>query len=967
MLKNFFAFLFLLSLFPWNGKAQYFTTGQDPASIRWRQIKTDKYQLIYPEPFEKKSQYLANIMEIVCRNETHTLSARVPRIPITLHTQSVTSNGITVWAPKRIEMYPCPPQQTYAEEWLEQLAIHEYRHAVQISKMNRGFTRAMYYIFGEQITGGILGLFIPSWFLEGDATVTETAMSKTGRGRSAIFESVLRAQILNKGMYSYDKAVLGSYKTYVPDAYMLGYFLVGQTRKMYGAEVWNRPLDNAAKYPFMVVPFAAGIKKETGLSKVKLYRKCLTELDSAWTFQSKGTVFSNPRYITSRDPGNYCIYTHPLFLNDSTIVADKSSMDDIDRFVIIDRKKGHEKIFLTPGRHISGTTSVSGNIMVWAESEPHPRWQNKDYAEIKMYDFRSGKIKSLTRKTRYFAPVISPDGTKVATVFVSTENKSSIRILEIPGGAIITEYIIPENGQALMPNWSPDGKQIIYTLQTEKGQTISLLNPETGKEHHLLPFDYNEYSGPAYFLKQYILFSVDLSGIENLYALDTLSGRMYQVTSARYASGDADFTPDRSGMIYSDYTADGLMVAEIPLDTTTWVPMEKVVDHSIKLYQTLAGQEKANIQDSILLDRIYKMNQSDTFNLARDSIKGKIFPSKKYSKIAHLFNPHSWAPASFDLNNLSFHPGISVMSQNVLSNTFANAGWEYDLNEQTGKFYAGLSYRGWYPVFDFRFDVGNRAGYAHSQGGGELIRFTWQETDFKFHVSIPWNFSHGKFYRYLNPSIGTSLIYLTHNASTPARFTRGLIPTLDFRLYTAQFLKSNAKDMFPKWGQTLELNYRQTPFSGNNMGSIFACEANFYFPGIFRHHGLRCYGGYQIRNEGDTLNYSFSNIVNYPRGYTGVYNSQLLSLSFNYKFPLFYPDFSLGSVFYFKRLKLNLFYDWAEGQDRKVIRIYETCGAELTTDLHLLRFIYPFELGVRSMFFPLTSTWGWEFLYSISL
>ena len=38
----------------------------------------------------------------------------------------------------------------------EQLAIHEYRHSVQINKMNRGFTRALYYIFGEQATGGIL-------------------------------------------------------------------------------------------------------------------------------------------------------------------------------------------------------------------------------------------------------------------------------------------------------------------------------------------------------------------------------------------------------------------------------------------------------------------------------------------------------------------------------------------------------------------------------------------------------------------------------------------------------------------------------------------------------------------------------------------------------------------------------------------------------------------------------------------
>ena len=176
---KFVFFLFLIFILSSRGYSQYYSTGQDPASIRWRRIKTERYKLIYPAPFEKKAQYLANIMDIICRNETTTLSARVPRIPVILHTQSVTSNGLTVWAPKRIELYPCAPQQTYSEEWLEQLAIHEYRHAIQISKINQGFSKALSYVFGEQITGGILGLYVPTWFLEGDATVTET--SKIGR------------------------------------------------------------------------------------------------------------------------------------------------------------------------------------------------------------------------------------------------------------------------------------------------------------------------------------------------------------------------------------------------------------------------------------------------------------------------------------------------------------------------------------------------------------------------------------------------------------------------------------------------------------------------------------------------------------------------------------------------------------------------------------------------------------------
>ena len=45
------------------GKAQFVDLGQDPCSTRWRQIKTDNFQIIYPDFFEDNAQYLANIYE----------------------------------------------------------------------------------------------------------------------------------------------------------------------------------------------------------------------------------------------------------------------------------------------------------------------------------------------------------------------------------------------------------------------------------------------------------------------------------------------------------------------------------------------------------------------------------------------------------------------------------------------------------------------------------------------------------------------------------------------------------------------------------------------------------------------------------------------------------------------------------------------------------------------------------------
>ncbi|MBL6950108.1 MAG: hypothetical protein ISR57_05635, partial [Bacteroidales bacterium] len=205
---------------------QYFSTGQDPASIRWSRIKTDSFEIIFPCSFESNAQSLARILNLTTKFETKSLQAKVPRMPFIIHSHSTVSNGMTIWAPRRIELYSCPPQDIYAEPWLEQLALHEYRHAVQTSKMNQGFSKALYYIFGEQATGAVLGLYLPQWFLEGDATATETSLSNSGRGRVASFSAPLRAQLLQKGIYTYDLATMGSYKTFTPNAYTLGYQLV---------------------------------------------------------------------------------------------------------------------------------------------------------------------------------------------------------------------------------------------------------------------------------------------------------------------------------------------------------------------------------------------------------------------------------------------------------------------------------------------------------------------------------------------------------------------------------------------------------------------------------------------------------------------------------------------------------------------------------------------------------------------
>lgn len=930
-------------------KSQYYSTGQDPASIRWKQISAKSFTIIYPSSFEKNAQNLANVMDLVSRYETSSISAKVPRIPVVLHTASSVSNGVTVWAPKRIEMFPALPPQSYPEDWLEQLAVHEYRHAVQISSVNKGFTKVLSYIFGEQATGGILGLYLPVWFLEGDATVTETALSKTGRGRSALFECTLRAQILEKGIYPFDKATLGSYKTFIPDSYSLGYYLVAQSRARYGGNFWNEACDRSGKYPFMAVPFNSGIRKNSGLWKTGLYHQALSDLDSTWRIRDLQIKQISGNFLTKPDKKNFTNFFQPQYLNENQIIAEKTGMDDVAKFCTVDRKTGEIKPVFVPGPRLENTSSAGGRYLAWTEFRRDIRWQNRSYSEIRVLNLENGKVRYLTRKSRYFSPALNQDGGKLVSVEHNDLNESILVILDAQSGQIINSYSLPAGQVAMNPSWDLQSRKIIFTLQDKNGQALAEWLPVTNRIHILMPFSWREINGKSINYGKYIIFSSQYNGIENLFALDTLTGKVSQVTFSRFAATGISSVSPTGKLLYTDYTSDGFMISEIQADTTKWIPVQQSEDQFYCLSDILAKQEKVNIQDSL-------MNNKQT-----------CFPSKRYSRFTHLFNPHSWAPVSFSVADITLNPGVMLLSQNTLSSLFATAGWEYNMNEKTGKFYAGFSYQGLYPVFDFSFDAGKRAGYARYSDTSAVFRFLWQEMNLKFAVSVPWNFSSGRWNRRLQPKIGISLIDVQHLDETPTQFFSGLITSMDYQLYCTQSQYKSARDLEPAFGQTIEFDFRHTPFGQPDMGSIAAVTSRFYFPGFFRHHSFNFYAGYQQYKPYSSVAYSYSDFIRVPRGYSGISHEQMFTTQFNYAFPVCYPDLSLGSLVYFKRLKMNLFYDYTQGHDQGVDACYSSAGTEVTADFHLLRFIAPITCGARFCWFPSDASWNWEFLYSVNL
>jgi len=468
-IKYIFLLLSLLNIS--NTFGQFYSTGQDPASAKWKQIKSENFQIIFQEEFETKAQEIANILENNYEKVGKTLEHDPKKISVIVHNQTLQSNGYVAWAPKRMELSATPSQNSYPDPWLEHLCIHELRHVVQVDKLNQGITKILSIVFGQQATGLVAGQ-LPMWYYEGDAVATETAMSVHGRGRLAYFERGIKTHLLSdEERYSFDQSLFGSYNKLIPNHYEYGYQLTAYTRSKYGKNVWSNVEDYVARnsYTLLPTPFAfyKGLKKNIGLSQKELYDETLDYLENTWQAQSEAKNFHEPKYFQSYSMDDYEDYINPTLIDEDYVIALKEGLSHIPQFVLV--SENSEEIIYEPGYLISNDFSYSNNVLVWAEYKPDTRWDNREFTTIKLLNIKTKREYDLVKKSRYFSPDISSNAESIVVVQVDIQNKSSLVIVNALTGSFIKEIESPE-GFIQRPKWADDEKSIyvIHIINSQK-------------------------------------------------------------------------------------------------------------------------------------------------------------------------------------------------------------------------------------------------------------------------------------------------------------------------------------------------------------------------------------------------------------------------------------------------------------------------------------------------------------------
>ncbi|HOI32020.1 MAG TPA: hypothetical protein PLC47_04580, partial [Bacteroidales bacterium] len=863
------SWILLFHFFSLTTQAQYYLSGEDPASVRWKQIQTEQFRIIFPHENESQAQQLASLLEKTYAASRLDLMSPAVKSDLILHTRSTISNASVAWAPRRLDFYNTPPQDGYAQDWFKQLAAHELRHVAQLQKLAAGTTgKVLNIVLGQQAIAALLGVFVPLWFMEGDAVVNETMLSHSGRGRDGIFLAKLKAQLMQKGYYVYDKAYFGSYKDFTPDIYELGYYLTAHNKVKYGPALWENALKRTTDNPWALTPFSAGIKKIAGQGKNRLYQETMFDLYEQW--QHDKDTLGTPAEIISPQHKAYTSYRFPQMLPDGSILALRTAINDLSRLVKIE-PKGKTTKWKLPGAIYQQSLSVGKSKVVWAELQPDMRWPNQSYAVIKIADSETGVTKQLTRRSKYFAPAISSNDSLIAAIQQETSGKSGLVILSAENGSILDQISI-ENYFLSLPKWHPNGKAVILIATGEQGKALFQFDLQTRQWHQLSPFTYTDILLTDVTVDQ-ILFSGSFDESSQIFALSFTDKKLYQLTQLDFAAADAVWDHQNNALILANYQADGFRLERINKQDLLMQPVEWPLKGSFKIADELS------LMRGLLIDTI--------------PITDAGLPVKKYSKAANLFNLHSWSPVFIDVDNISLKPGISLFSQNSLSTLVAEAGYSFDLNEQTGKTSLGLQYRGWYPVVDFDFSHGLRRDIAQHPESGKLVDLKWNETTARLGLSLPLNFTHDKYLRGVQPFAGWEQLYRKMDPDIELQFKDNDFSLLNLQVFAYNQLRQSKRDIYPRWGQQLQLIFQHSMFD-NILNQQFAMSASLYFPGILPHHGLRLYAARQLKHANS---YNFSRIIRYPRGYTNLFPSDAFVAMLDYTLPVFYPDLVLPNFF----------------------------------------------------------------------
>lgn len=918
--------LFAIIALVWcsTASAQYYSWGADPTSMSWRRIKGDKVSVIYPKSATGLGYSMMHYIKAVQPSIDFGFRYGPMDIPFVIHPENMLSNGMVMWLPKRVEILSAPSIDSYSMPWLKQLAAHEYRHAVQYNNLNHGWVKAFSYILGQQ-SSTIGLLFMPLWGLEGDAVVSETAMSTFGRGLQPSFTIDYRARsediLFRRNL---DKWFCGSYKEHIPDHYALGYQITSYANTKYDENIWDKIVNYAVRHPYVFATTFVGMKKFYKTSTNALMRETFGNLNEYWL--SLPSVPDSSERISVPKQRSFTTYRYPIFFGSRSVIAVKESLDTTAELVLTNANTGEQQRICHIGK-ISTRPTIQGGRIWWTEYRRSTLFQQRVNSKLCYVDLDKGRARTIFKYRNVLYPTAIDDEQKIAWVeynpngefsVVKGDKESRTTIARMPFGREIHSLAYDNKTNALYFIATDDSGMWIGRINDD-GTTTPIT-----KGAYITFSDLRADSGVLYF-------GSIASGKDEVHLLDLATGKQYQISRSTYGSFSPAPTFD-GRVVMTTYDRNGYQLALQSIDTPQLTP----VTPSLTPRNVVNPPRKK--WDVVNLDNV-------RFTPADSAATEVNHRPRRYSKIAHIANVHSWAPASYDPfrlteGDLNFNLGATIMSQSLLSDTegFLTWGW----NKNSGHVFKGaLRYYG----------LGVNLGIEGTYGGQQQVYTAYTvamnpETG-KYEITFP---DAPEQKRYYNIGLSASLpLYFQSGRHTRIlaaniawNYSNGLVARLDklkieggqiTNLATIGYTEGmhllqggigfqdqvalSHKDFLPRFGYLLSANYALNP-ANSDFDHLISLYGKVYLPGVAPHHSFNVAMLYQnsiggFRSHVLASNFYFQSARLIPRGFqvAEVENRDYFATSINYQLPVWYPDGGINSIIYFKRVRVNVGFDYA--------------------------------------------------------
>ena len=955
MKKHKLLFSLGLLLLPFLASAQFYSAGTDPARAKWCQIQAGAYTIIYPFEIGSLARRYAFLFESATPYVMAPLQAKTPSIPVVLHPYNMYSNGMVVWAPKRMELYTTPPASSYAQNWEKQLVLHETRHVGQMSKLSQNFFRVAGYFIGQQSQGIAVGGYMPKWMLEGDAVLSETELSFSGRGREAAFLMPYKAYLLDSISFHWDVWRFGSYKHFIPNDYQFGYYLLSALRYRTRLDILSGLYDTITKRPFIPFISRTAFRKITGTTRMQSWDVATTLMRSVWDQQliQSGTLTAYRTLTDSVPPPKshprdqnrpkkpsaaYAQYESLTALAVDSIYTFYQNLTQSQSLVRIDANGQKSRI-----RYVGYTNSDltgGGGKLYWTEIVPDLRWEQESFSILRSYDPGAKKFRSLSTKSRYVHPSVSPSAQQIAVVDAAVWGVSSLHIVSADDGALCSFVPAPEGGQLQSSAWASDS--LLYAaVLTDGGLGIYALDVTKGVWNNVVAPQYRTISR-LFYADGLLYFSSDVDGTDNIYALDPTSNPPlpFALTRAKYGAFSPYLLHDT--LYYANYTYAGLRPVAAHVDHLAWEQASFDTPYESPVAAELSRQAGFRIDTITVPERPH-------------------YIAKPYRKAQNIFRFHSWTPIYYDVDNVSALSldkwydvaslGATLLSQNTLSTAVTQLGYAYRDGFHSG--HLKFIWRGWYPVIEFTGVVNDRnAGQYKVEKSeddkSESIYTALGNSSLRAaaNVYIPFNLRSRGWVRGLIPRVYLS--YRNDQYFSPQKEVFQNYWALQTGVQYYQYRQLTLYNIFPRLGFGISVQAAAAPWNHKTFGTEFYGLVYGYVPGLAPNQGLRIKAAWQ-HHRIESGQYFLSNLAAWPRGYESTGSEQFVCLSADYAIPVWLGDVSLGPVLYLKRLQVIPFFDWAQNRIRQATEQLYSGGVDLLVDCHVLRIGGPISAGVRSL------------------